>query len=95
MLLPTRPARPSLGKEANALFFWLVLRTAPYELIMSILTWIVALTIQSLLCLMPKNEIFPVNVCLDRRIAEENAPKSDRFQRLMICKSIVYKWLIS
>jgi len=25
-----RPSRPSLGKEADALFFWLVLRTAPY-----------------------------------------------------------------
>ena len=38
MLPPAiQPARPSLGKEASALFFWLVLRTAPYELIMSIL----------------------------------------------------------
>jgi|GEM_PF-4209384 len=35
MLLPVYPARPWLGKEANALLYWLVLRTAPYELIMS------------------------------------------------------------
>jgi len=29
MLPRARLARPSLGKEAIALFFWLVLRTAP------------------------------------------------------------------
>gem|GEM_PF-3176454 len=32
-----RPTRPSLGKEASALFYWLVLRTAPYKLTMSVL----------------------------------------------------------
>jgi len=37
MLPPTRPARPSLGKEPIALFFWLVLRTAPYHLIINVL----------------------------------------------------------
>jgi|GEM_PF-1531306 len=39
MLPPTYPARPSLGKEANALFFWLVLRTTPYELIFNSLNF--------------------------------------------------------
>jgi len=34
---PRNPARPPLGKEAIALFFWLVLRTAPYSLIINIL----------------------------------------------------------
>ena len=34
-----RLARPSLGKEAIALFFWLVLRTAFYSLIIKILTY--------------------------------------------------------
>jgi len=33
-----KPARPWLGKEASALFFWLVLRTAPYSLIIIGLT---------------------------------------------------------
>jgi len=37
MLPPARLARPSLGKEAIALFYWLVLRTAPYWLIINIL----------------------------------------------------------
>gem|GEM_PF-1068508 len=37
MLQPAYPARPSLGKEASPLFYRLVLRTAPYELIMSVL----------------------------------------------------------
>jgi len=31
------PACPSLGKESDALFFWLVLLTPPYNLIMTIL----------------------------------------------------------
>jgi len=31
------PARPSLGKEPYALFYWLVLRTAPYSLIINVL----------------------------------------------------------
>ncbi len=26
---PRKPTRPSLGKEAHALLYWLVLRTAP------------------------------------------------------------------
>jgi len=35
MLPRARPARPWLGKEA--LFYWLVLRTAPYKLIINTL----------------------------------------------------------
>jgi len=31
-----RPARPSLGKESDALLYWLVLRTAPYKLIVKV-----------------------------------------------------------
>jgi|GEM_PF-1834733 len=37
MLPRARPTRPSLGKEAIALFFWLVLSTAPYSLIINAL----------------------------------------------------------
>jgi len=37
MLPRARPTRPSLGKEAYALFFWLVLRTPPYALIVNTL----------------------------------------------------------
>gem|GEM_PF-4950591 len=37
MLPPARLARPSLGKEALALFYWLVLRTMPYLLIIKTL----------------------------------------------------------
>jgi len=37
MLPRTIPSRPSLGKEAYALFYWLVLRTAPYTLIINLL----------------------------------------------------------
>jgi len=32
-----KQSRPSLGKEADTLFYWLVLRTPPYALIMSVL----------------------------------------------------------
>ena len=39
MLPHTNPTRPSLGKEAIALFYWLVLRTPPYKLIINILTY--------------------------------------------------------
>jgi len=38
MLLPAKPVRPSLGKEPYALFFWLVLRTAPHWLKINVLT---------------------------------------------------------
>gem|GEM_PF-3937968 len=39
MLPRARPPRPSLGKEAYALLYWLVLRTPPYELKVNILTY--------------------------------------------------------
>jgi|GEM_PF-1993494 len=38
-LQPARLAHPWLGKEASALFCWLVLRTATYRLISNILTY--------------------------------------------------------